>query len=258
MKKPKNNRKGQVAIWVILALVLAAAIILFFALERLPLGIQAAEFEPAKSVEGCIKESIAEAVSKMLPQGGFIQPKNFVSYNKTNIEYLCENPYYFSPCTSQHPMLISEMNREIKEYILPFVEECFEGMREEAERRGYSVEMKEMNLSVEMAPGRIYARISREFSTSRSGVSKITSDFDSEVLSPAYELANVAMEIAASEAKYCYFESVGYMLEFPQFDIRKTALSTPVRIYSIKDTKTGAAMNIAIRSCAIPAGMGLK
>jgi hypothetical protein len=257
-KKDEMSKKGQVALWVILSVVLAAAVILFYTLERKPIGAGGVEFSPRETVEKCIREGIEEAVDRMLPQGGFIEPKNYFVYNKTKIEYLCEYPYYFRQCIHQHPMLMKEMNEEIEKYLLPIAENCFEEMKREAERKQNSIEMEGANLSIEMAPGRIYARINKKVIITGGGAARAFDNFDVEFLSPAYELASAAMDIAASEAKYCYFENLGYMLEFPKFDIRKIALSEPIRIYSIKDIKSGKTMNIAIRSCAIAAGMRLK
>ncbi|HLC52957.1 MAG TPA: hypothetical protein VJK03_00280, partial [Candidatus Nanoarchaeia archaeon] len=65
----------------------------------------------------------------------------------------------------------------------------------------------------------------------------------------------VAIEISSQEAKYCYFEYVGYMILHPEFDIQKTALSDSTKIYTIKDIRTEEVMRIATRSCAIPPGV---
>ena len=63
------------------------------------------------------------------------------------------------------------------------------------------------------------------------------------------------MEISNQEAKYCYFEYVGYMLLYPKMDIEKFAMSDSTKIYTLKDKKSDKEMNIAIRSCAIPPGI---
>ena len=69
-----------------------------------------------------------------------------------------------------------------------------------------------------------------------------------------YDLASVANEIASQEAKFCYFEYVGFNILYNDFDIRKDTLSDSTKIYTIKHKKTAAEMNIAVRGCAIPAG----
>lgn len=253
----KNNKKGQVTIWVIVAIVIVGMIILFFALRRLPQLPAKEVFEPQQYIEKCAKDSVNEAVGQMLPQGGFLEPKSFKLYNRTKITYLCENAGYFRPCIQQHPMFINEMGKEILGYIEPRMENCFESMKKDVEDRKGSVEMEKMNLSVSMAPGRIFVDVERKTRVTEGGSTKAYNSFNAEVLSPLYNLANVAIEIANNEAKYCYFEYVGYMILHPGLDIRKFMLSDSTKLYFIKDKQTGETMNIAIRGCAIPAGMGL-
>ena len=87
------------------------------------------------------------------------------------------------------------------------------------------------------------------------GNTQIIDGFDVQIISPLYDLVNVAVEIANQEAKYCYFEYVGYQVLYPNFDIRKFAFSEGTKIYTIKDKYSDKEMNIAIRSCAIPPGI---
>ena len=79
--------------------------------------------------------------------------------------------------------------------------------------------------------------------------------FDFQFSSPIFNLANIAIEIADQEAKYCYFEYVGYSIIYPRYQISLFTMSDSTRIYTIKDTKTKKEMNIAIRGCALPQGL---
>ena len=77
------------------------------------------------------------------------------------------------------------------------------------------------------------------------------------MISPLFDLANIAREIVNQEAKYCNFEYLGFMLFYPRFNIDKKAVGsaeTTSKIYIIEDRATNKRLFIAIRSCAIPPG----
>ena len=257
MAEKMRSRKGQIAIWVILAVVLVGAILLFAFVERKPLSGGQEVIEIDSYIEKCVSQSVNEAVEIMLPQGGFLAPKNFKVYNDTNISYLCLHSGYFKPCVNQHPMLVNEMSSEIKGYIKPRVESCFDAISEEIKNRNGELTLGEMSFNVSMAPEKIFVNIKREAKITMQGQTVTFGKFDVEVANPAYNLANVAMEIADNEAKYCAFLANGYMLLYPRWDIRVNTMSDSTKIYYIKDKNSGKRMSIAIRSCAMPAGMGI-
>ena len=65
----------------------------------------------------------------------------------------------------------------------------------------------------------------------------------------------IAMGIDEQEAEYCYVEYVGYRILYPRYSIEPYYMSDPTVIYTVRDTLTNEKMMVAIRSCAIPAGI---
>ena len=255
--KEKQNKKGQITIWVILALVLVGVILLFFFLEKGPVRTAGKTFDSEQFMEDCVQDAVTEAVNIMMPQGGFIDPKNFKIYNNTKIEYLCRNYGFYMPCLNQHPMLISELNEEIRKQIAPRVENCLESMEEEIERRGDSIEIgnEPAEINVSIAPNIVLVEMKKNVRITEKESMKIFEKFDVRVASPIYNLARVAISVVNDERKYCYFEYVGYMTLDQSIDIRKFVMSDSTKIYTIKDKESGKEFNIAIRGCAIPAGI---
>ena len=250
------NKKGQIAIFVIVAVIIVASIIIFFFLRRAPIAVGEARFDPEQYIKECIGPRINDAVDIILPQGGFLEPKNFKVYNDTKISYLCKHTGYFEPCVNQHPMLISEINEEVKSFISPIVESCFGSMKAELKKRQATVELEDTkNISVFMAPGKVFATILKDVKLIEKETTRTFDKFDIETISPAYDLANIAIEIANNEAKYCHFMYDGYMVLYPRWDIRLFMMSDFTKIYTIKDKESKEIMNIAIRGCAMPPGM---
>jgi len=251
-----RNKKAQMTIWVVIAIVLVAAILLFFFVQRKPSGTSNKETNPEIAIQKCAKEAAEKAIDIMLPQGGFISPTNYKYYKGDKIAYLCQNLGNYEPCISQHPLFIAEMKKEIENYSFPIIDKCFQDLKKNLEEKNNKVELEGMSLSVDMAPNRVYLDIDRKMIVTGSETQTFDK-FKATLTSPVYDIGTVAMEIAYNEAIYCYFEYVGYSLLYPKFYITKDKLDDDVKIYVIKDKQSNEAMNIAIRSCAIPPALGI-
>jgi len=252
------KRKAQVAIWVIIAIGIVVIILgLFFLLkENSRIKISGENnLNPNSYIEICARNAVKEAVDIMLPQGGFLEPGSFKVYNDNKIEYLCLNTGYYRPCVNQHPMFLNEMKKEIETYVSPRIDKCFNDLKNELEKKQNTVNLGPQGIEVSFAPSRIFLNIERKMAVNAEDGTQGYQNFKVDIISPLYDLGLVAIEIAGQEAKYCYFEYVGYMIIYPKFNIEKFAMSDSTKIYTIEDKKTGKKLNIAIRSCAIPPGI---
>ncbi len=251
----KMNKKAQIAIWVIIAMVLVASILLYFFVNKTAITTTQTRFNPQQAIEKCAEDAVNEATDIMIPQGGFLEPNYYKLYNSTKIVYLCHTPEYFKACINLHPMLLAEIKEQIKGYIKPKVEQCFNSMKDEADKRNIVVELGEMNLDISLALNRIFVNITRETKITEKGTTSALEDYDFEIVNPIYDLANVAIDITNAETKMCGFDYVLFTLINNNFDIRKNMLSDYTEIYNIKDKQSGKALNIAIRGCAVPMGL---
>jgi hypothetical protein len=251
-------KRAQVTIWIILALMLVGAILLFLFLQRdLTVDVFRSSTEINSFIARCVEPSIQEARDIMLPRGGLLEKHNTVLFNFQEVEYLCANMGFYERCVNQHPLLIQEMEDELEDYLKPRVDICFNELREYIENGGESFTFsQDYDLEVSVVPENIIVDINRNSRyVTKQGEESDIEEYRAEFPSGAHGLATVALEIAAQEATYCYFESTGFSLYYPRYKISRHQLSNPVKIYEIKDTSTNEYMMIAIRSCAMPAGV---
>ena len=252
-----KNKRGQMTIWIIVAIAILVFIILLFIFQRklnVPV-IEKVEEDPKGFISNCVKKYVQESIDIMLPQGGFIKPEHTKMYNGLNVSYLCYNAGNYNPCINEHPLLINEIKEEMKNYIIPRVGQCFEDYKIEIEKREGQVSLGAMNLDIELAPDRIFVSIDKDVNLRIKEQSYNYNEFDIVIINPIYDLSRLAMEIASQEAKYCYFEYAGYMILYPEFKIKRDVLSDSTEIYTLQDKKSRKEMNIAVRSCAIPPGL---
>ncbi len=248
------NKKAQVTIFIILAILAVAAIILFFVLRGfIGTGIGGnVETNPQRFIELCAEEEMRNSINTVLSQGGFLETENYQLYNDTKVAYLCKNNGLFNPCINQHPMFLNEISKELKENIKPVVDGCFAELEESFKERGYDVVVGEdKGIEVILSPGVVFLAINRSVSVSKNEESTSFENMKVQYKSSLYDLAGVAVEIAKSEAVTCYFEYFGYTILYPQYLIHLKVYSDSSKVYSIKDANTKEELNIAIRGCAL-------
>ena len=252
-------KRGQVTIFIILAVLIVSAIFLFFLLR----GKQAIDFfsreeNPQSFIEKCGKDSMEEAANIMLLQGGYITPESYKLYKNNKVAYLCyTNKYYYS-CINQEPLYIEFLEEEIKNYIEPKIKDCFYSLEQEYKDKGYKVNSGALDLSVELNPKQVRVEINKKLELSKNEETRKFENFNARLNTPLYDLAVIAVEIANQEAKFCNFEYVGFSLLYPEFIIEKKQVGseeTASDIYIIKEKISEKKMLIATRSCALPGGL---
>ncbi len=251
------GKRGQMTIWIIVAIVIVAIMMLFlfFRGEIIPKVGEKIEENPKNYIASCVKENVNDAVEIMLPQGGFISPKHTKLYDDIKIDYLCYNSQYYDSCISEHPILLQEMEEEIHEYIGQKIEQCFQDYKSEQEKNDIIINLGNMEIDVELEQEIVNVKINREVTIIKKGENYKVNNFDVDVESPAYNLGRVAAEIASNEAESCDFDNAKYMITYPRFKISRIPMSDSTKIYTIEDKDTGKKMNVAIRGCAIPTGL---
>ncbi len=251
------NKRGQMMIWVIVAIVIIVSIgVLLLAGDKKKIDTFVQEtYDLEPFIERCARQGVRETLQVMLPQGGFVEPRNYKEHRGKNVTYLCENVGNFEPCINQHPMLLEEIRGELKRELAARIDSCFLDMESAFEKRNMDIVLGAQTVEVSLGPGQVRVDITRPVTLRDRGTERTYGSFEATIAHPAYDLARVAMEIASQEASYCYFEYVGYMMLYPQFDIQKTTLSDATKIYTIKETSSEEVMHLAVRSCAIPPGL---
>ncbi len=246
------NIKGQITIWVIVAMMIVASMIIlaYFKGEVIIESFTGKQIQPQPFIEECTSDAVKETIEVMLSQGGFVVPTNYKIHDDIKVSYLCYSSMIFDSCVSEHPALVSEMEEELKISIESRVDNCFSQLKQNIEKKGGSALVGfGMELSVSFVPDRIEIGIKRDLVIEDGGENRGFNEVQVSVPSSAFELASIAESISNDEAEYCEFNHISYMTLNPGFDIMKSVMSDGTEIYSIKDEKRREQMNVAIRGC---------
>jgi|SRR3989344_3267842 len=253
-----NSKKGQVTIFIIVAVLIVIAFVLFFVL-RSKIGIISPDIfneNPEGYIDHCLKPKLEEAVDLVSKQGGYIQPVLFKTFENESIAYLCYQENFYLSCINQESVLIQHLKDEIKGYIDAEMNDCFNEMKSDYEEEGNSVTLGLLDYDIVLESAKVIVDMRREVTINYADETKQLNSFQSILRNPLYDLAIVAQEINNQEARFCSFNQEGFMLLYSSFDIDKLRLGEGTTIYTIADKKSGEFFRFAVRSCVLPPGIG--
>jgi len=246
------NKKSQITIFVIMALIIIVIIAIFFLLRAPPEVRVFDENEPQSFIESCTKEYVEEAIFLINQHGGDIEPKGSVSFNNLDRTYLCYNINYFDPCINQRPLLIEHIEEEITNYIRPHLERCFEELKQNFEKRHEVSLDKEMQITTTLQPKNVYVNVGRNLEATRGENSRSFEEFEMHFNHPIYNFAEIAMEIVNQETEFCNFDVIGYMILYPEYDVKRIITGDSNIIYKITERATNQEFTFASRGCVLP------
>ncbi len=256
-KRARSNllvsKRSQLAIFIIVALLIVVVALIIFLLWRRPTSGTITQ-DPQSYIETCIQENAEQAINILSEQGGDINPELNINYMGGNYTYLCYNQGNYHSCINQRPMLIEHLQQEITDYVEPKVNQCFQNLKTELEDRGYEISMAGATINTELQTKRAIVSVKRKFVMTRGRETKEFENFQAKIATPLYELAEISMEIVNQEAEFCNFENLGFMIIYPEYDIRKINYEGNL-IYTVTDLQTSHSFKFAVRTCVLPAGL---
>ena len=264
-----KNKKGQVTIFIIIAIVIIAAIAFYFLIQSnvipdVPGLSDGKETNPSSFLDSCLEDKLETTVETLMHQGGYLGSSSEPTFNRTfmfteegisyDLTYLCYFELYYSPCINQKPNLMQDLEDQIKEEIGTEVQICWNDLVLSLEEEGYAIYEKYNGFEVVLSPEKLTIDIDGELTLTKSGESSIKEDFSVIYPTRIYDIANVAREIINQEARFCNFDTLGYMIFYPQWELNKFRPGNGDVIYKIKDTQSNKEFTFAVRSCALPPG----
>lgn len=252
--KSLAKKRGQVTIFIIVGVVIVAGLILGFLLFSWPSKESPSSQGSSNFIRSCVEDIVRDSAWKFLYGGGSLDPQKSVMYLGKNYTFLCYQADNYLPCYNLYPGLGEKIESNMQEDTVESVEQCFEVFKQDSEDVGFYVELGTMKYSIDLLPGKIRINLQRDLTISREGSSQKFENFDTQVLSSLYELVNIARDIVNDESKFCTFEYVGYMLLYPDYDIRRINYDSN-RIYKLISRKTSEEFKFAVRGCTYPPGI---
>jgi len=248
------NKRGQLTIFIILAVVIAMVVLAVLFYKPLKAAFSP-DLNPNDYLRSCIEPVIKPNLETMSKQGGYLNPEGFLFYNSTKIKYLCYTPEYYKVCEVQQPMIKAHIEQELDKVISDKAKSCMESLRTEYEIRGYSVMLGKGSSNVEIVPGKIKINFVMPMSVTKDTTQTFDS-FDAEINSQMYDLLMIAQNIVEFEATLGDSETLLYMQYYPDLRIDKIKLSDGTKVYKLSNVVTKESFTFASRGLSWPPGYG--
>ena len=245
------NKKGQVTIFVILALVLVGIVVVIFAFPEV--NVFSDSVNPGQYLKSCIEPEINVIKEILSEQGGYSNPSHYTFFNDMKLQYLCYTSDNYLPCVVQQPLLVKHVEQEMKSYIEPRAKQCLQDLKNQYERKGYRVSSGASEIKVSVIPEKIIV----DFNAPLTIIKEDTQTFQKfavAVDSHWYDLLLTAVSIVQYESTLGDSETGLYISYYPNLKIDKTRSDDGSTIYKLSDVTTGDIFSFATKSLVWPQG----
>lgn len=249
-----RNKSSQITIFVIVALVIIAGMIIYF-IAKNPGEINISPSDnPRGYIDDCVAKALSNVEDSLIKNNGFFDlTGGYINYDNTRVPYYCFASTELSLCTSKHSALSNEIKKEIYSELKPKVDKCFNDVKEQL--KNYNYKEGSMNLSIEVTPKKIQIKIIKEISYYKNEQKISFNRFDNFINSPLFEFIFLTNEIVNQELdcrcgeESCNADMVKLSMDNREFEITKPYYLNHDEIYSIKEVLSGKKINFAVRNC---------
>ena len=247
------NKKAQVTIFIIIAVIIVALAFLVYSFyPQIKSGLSGEQKNPLSYIQTCLEDKIKDTATELALRGGSINPEFYVLYEDEKVEYLCYTNEYYRTCVVQQPMLKTHVEMEIKEGIENDVQSCFASLKSSYEKKGYNVALSAGNKRIELLPKRIVGTFNYSLTLTKGSTEKYDS-FVVIVNNNLYELVAIANSIIEWETTYGDAEVTTYMTYYPNLKVEKKS-GNGGKVYVLTDRNTKSKFQFATRGQIWPAG----
>lgn len=254
----KRGKRGQLTIFIILAILIIAIVIFIFLFYPKIKGETGETENPYTFIEECLEDSLEEKIEIISSQGGDYEVNPGVSffYRGDYIRFLCYTSEYNKLCHRQVIFLKEHFESEISTNIQPEVEACFDSLVNSYENKGYDVSITEGNIEVEILPGLIETRFNRELTMKKGSETQEYKNFYLRENSNLFNLLEVADNIIIWEETLGGSPTELYSL-IEEYNVKASGRQKgdDDTLYVLTDIDTGEEFRFASRSYAAPAGV---
>ena len=253
-KKEARSKRGQVTIFIIVAVVIVAlAVLIYMFYPKIKSAVGISPKSPSDFMQLCIQDELKSSIEKVSLQGGSLNPQNYVLYNDAKVEYLCYTDEYYKQCVMQQPMLKAHVEEEIKNAIKNKETECLQSLKSSYERQGYVVTSKKGESVVELLPRRVVLSFNNSLTLEKQGT-ETYKELTVTLNNNLYEHVIIATSILNWEARYGDSETTTYMDYYPDLKVEKQLQTDGTKDYILTNRDKGNKFQFASRSVAWPSG----
>lgn len=255
-----KNRRGQITIFIIVAVLIVAIIALYFILrgQITPRGPGISEeINPESFLETCIEEKVTETIETLSLQGGYMENPLSINFKFGNepyrdISYLCYTSTNYLPCIVQQPSIINHMERKLEEELGEELSACFDNLVYGLGKKDYITAKEYNGFEADLVKNKLKIKLDAELTLTKAEQTSKQEDFEIEFSTKLYNIGKVVHEIIKHETKWGSFDEIHYMSMYPEYNINLYKTSDSTKIYTIEHEESKEKFRFAVRGGVLP------
>lgn len=249
----RRGVRGQIALFVIIAVVIVGALLFYLVYPSLPISASETE-NPASFLQSCIMPEVERTLPIISSQGGYYNPNFYTTNLGKNYTYLCYTNQPYELCVVQQPRVIHNFETELQKRIAPRARDCLAQLKASYESEGYRVTGSSSEVNVSLFPDKVVVSLIAPFEVSRETTQTFRT-FAFEEKTKIYDLMMIATNIVQFESILGDSETTLYLQYYPDIKIEKLKKNGDT-LYTVTDVVSKDSFSFAIRSLVWPEGYG--
>jgi hypothetical protein len=247
----KKDKRGQLTLFIVLAILLVVAIGVLFYFYNL------GAFSSDSSVpvlESCISKSLDAEIKKLALTAGVIRPKFDHMYGGNNYTFLCYTDDYYTPCVNQVPILTNVFEDSLANILKSEFQACYDSAVSDLVRRGYDVSKGTAKFDISIEPLGVVVNLDAPLTSSSGLGTTLTQKYKYTYKTNLYELLMVATSLIQFETYYGDSEQTTQMFYYPKIIIDKQRIDGEIKVYTLTEKNEDIVYRFAVKSFPWPAG----
>lgn len=241
------KKRGQVTIFIILAIIIVAGIVSFFVWVKPTMSSSTgARF----GFSGCIQNSLEDKIAELEKTGGIINPGFIYKYQDEVYPYFCYSSEYYLPCTMQVPFPDAKFEEQLEIALREEINSCYTESLEELKSQGYEVVQGDVNYDITLEQNGVKVKIDAPTIAGSQKFAKFNVQLDT----PIYEMTMIATSILQYETSYGDSDTDTLSTLYPDYKITKLKMTDGSTLYTIESKLSENKYRFATRSMVFPPG----
>lgn len=245
------KKRGQVTIFIILAIIIVAGIVSFFIWIK---PTMSSKTGARIGFSGCIQDSLENKIAELEKTGGIINPQFVYKYQDEEYPYFCYASEYYKQCTMQVPFPDSKFEEQLEIAIREEVNACYTESIEELKSQGYDVIQGNINYNITLEQDGIRMKIDAPTVVGSQSFARFNVKLDT----PIYEMTMIATSILQYETSYGDSDTDTLTTLYPDYKITKIKTGNGSTLYEIESKLYKNKYRFASRSLVFPPGYDIQ
>jgi len=253
----KIQKRGQVTIFIIIAILIAVVIVSFAYFSGWFKFEKSTTENPKEYIENCMLVSVKESEDLLFKSNTYpeFNSSNYILFEQEKVPYLCTVSEFYKPCTPQDPGMFMRVRQIMQNKVARDIKNCLDKVYSDLEEENYKVTTQKGETTLDISKDSINIKLNETMYIVKGENAYTISGFEVSYGTKLYETLKLVQTIVNYESTFCEFNKLNWMQSNNEIIISTTRASDQTKIYSLRDRMTDREIKFAVKTCVLPAGI---